>query len=365
MKICYLAPASSVHTVRWVNALANYGYEVHLVSMHDFGINRYNKQVSIYNLSINPPLGYYINYLAAKKIISSIQPDIIHTHYASGYGTLSRFLNYYPTLLSVWGSDVYEFPYKNVLNKKIIEKNLHAADYISSTSNAMKSQIEKLTDNAVLIEVIPFGINLEKFYSYNETKENDIITIGTVKSLEHKYGIEYLIKAIRVLIDKLKDEKRHRIAKNIRLLIIGGGSEKQKYKNMVIDYGLKNISKITGAVPHKEVPKYLNMLDIYCAPSRQESFGVAVVEASACELPVVVSDVGGLPEVVDDRKTGLVFPSGNYKKLATLLYELVINKTVRDVYGKNGRKKVVEMYNWEKNVQQMIALYEKIIQSRR
>ena len=116
-------------------------------------------------------------------------------------------------------------------------------------------------------------------------------------------------------------------------------------------------------VDNSIVPDYLNMIDVYVALSiiDSESFGVAIVEASACEIPVVVSNVGGLPEVVDDTITGFVVKSKNSQEAAKAIEKLILNKELRLKMGKAGRERVKELYNWEENVNQMINIYKSIV----
>jgi len=100
----------------------------------------------------------------------------------------------------------------------------------------------------------------------------------------------------------------------------------------------------TGKVNYGEVPKYHNMLTISVFPSifESESFGVSILEASACEKPVVVSNVGGLPEVVDDQKTGFIVPPKDPEKLAEAIEKLILNESLRLQIGKAGRIMVKE-----------------------
>jgi len=98
-------------------------------------------------------------------------------------------------------------------------------------------------------------------------------------------------------------------------------------------------------------------LDIYVAPSLEESFGVAVLEASACNKPVVVSNVGGLPEVVDNGITGFIVEPMNPNDLATAIEKLVRNPSLRLEMGRKGREKVFEEYEWNKCVSAMIEHY--------
>lgn len=361
MKICFLACASSIHTVRWVNTLAEKGHDVHLITMHKPDKDKIDDRVNVYILPLNPPMGYYLNVFKVRKLLKQIKPDILNTHYASGYGTLSRLVNFKPTLLSVWGSDVFDFPYQSKINEKILRKNLKAATQIASTSFAMKEQTERFVSSNLPIEVTPFGVDINLFKPNQNREEKDTVTIGIVKRLEEIYGIEYLIRATAVLINQLKKNQLNEIAEKIRLLIVGEGSLLYKLQNIARDSGISHITTFVGAVLNTKVPEYLNKMDIFCVPSLQESFGVAAVEASACELPVIVSNVGGLPEVVKDGETGFIVESKDIQQLVARLHDLVINPELRMRLGKNGREFVNSLYNWEENVERMEKIYENLI----
>lgn len=359
MKICFISGASVIHTVRWVNAMARRGHDVSLITQHKEDLNSFKKSIDIYELPIKHNLGYYLNYPIAKYYINKIKPDIINTHYASGYGTLSRLINFKPTLLSVWGSDVYSFPYQGKIKRKVLEKNLKSATEIASTSYAMKEQTKKFVSNKN-INITPFGIDLEKFSKSKSLRKSNAFNIGIVKKLESIYGIEYLIRGFKKLLDKVK-ELDFDLNKRLKLTIVGGGSQKDYLIDLTKKLGIEKLTEFIGVIPYEEVPSYLNRFDIFCAPSIKESFGVAIIEASACELPVIVSDVGGLPEVVDDGKTGYVIPPKDSKAIANKLYELVFDEAKRKSMGENGRKKVKELYDWDKNVDKMENIYQDMI----
>ena len=125
---------------------------------------------------------------------------------------------------------------------------------------------------------------------------------------------------------------------------------------------MESDSQITGFVPYNEIPKYHNMLDIYVSVSTEdsESFGVAILEASACEKPVIVSNVGGLPEVVKNEKTGFIIEKENPSELANILEILINNEKMRREFGKNGREMVLREYDWEKSLNKMISVYDSI-----
>jgi glycosyltransferase involved in cell wall biosynthesis len=103
------------------------------------------------------------------------------------------------------------------------------------------------------------------------------------------------------------------------------------------------------------------MLDIFVAVSLQESFGVSVLEASACGKPVVVSDVGGLPEVVDNGQTGIIVESKNSDQLVDALMTLINNPDLRKKMGDAGRSKVMRDFSWDSSVKKMLFIYSNLL----
>ena len=338
MKIAFLAPLSSIHTTRWANVFAEHRHEVHVISMHCQSIDRIHQDVKVHMLPFKAPVGYYSNVFAIKSILKRIKPDILNAHYASGYGTLARLSGFHPYVLSVWGSDVYDFPYESHLKMSIIQKNLDAADVICSTSEVMKQQTESLLLSPKKIFVTPFGVDTAKF-TPKKTPSEEVHVIGTVKTLAPKYGIDTLIKAFAIVANEQSD-------KELKLVIAGDGPQHAELVNLTISLGIANKCKFLGKIPHEEVPEVLHSFDIYVALSESESFGVAVLEASACGLPVIVSDAGGLSEVVENGQTGIVVPRHNPESAAKAILSLINSPRMRTQFGQQGITRVEELYSW-------------------
>ena len=360
MKIIFLGEATSIHTIRWVNSLSEKGIEVILVSLKgevDI-IGKINENVKVIYLPFGTKLGYYLNVFALKKIISKEKPDLINAHYASGYGTLGRLSGFNKKLLNVWGSDVYDFPNESKVKKRIIEKNLKSYTAIASTSYCMAEETKKYLENKNRkIYITPFGVDTKKFKNLNIEKNKNELVIGIVKTLTENYGIEYLIRAIKELENTLDIENY----KKIRLLIYGKGELKNKLEALTKELQIEDKVIFKGYISNEDVPKALNEMDIFVVPSINESFGVAAVEAMACEIPVIASSVGGLKEVVVDNETGYLVSKKNCKEIADKLKKLILDKELRISLGKAGRKRVLENYNWDSNVEYMIKIYEEII----
>ena len=355
LKVALLSGISSIHTTRWANALADRGHDIHLITQHRGG-DVVSANIKRHYLSFQSNKGYFFNVPFLRILLWKLKPDLLHTHYASGYGTLGRLSGFHPYILSVWGSDVYDFPYESPFKMRLLQKNLRAADLILSTSHVMAKQTHKICEGLTEISITPFGIDLNLFkpQSIQSIFKPDDIVIGTVKILDKKYGIEYLIRAFRLVCD------RHPVLP-LKLLIVGGGRLESQLKIMVNELKLQDRTVFIGRVPYDKVPFYHNMLSVSVSVSNSESFGVAIIEASACGKPVVVSNVGGLPEVVEDGVTGFIVPPRDPKTTADAIERLVMDESLRREMGVAGRERVKRLYDWTDNVGQMIDVYENII----
>lgn len=360
MKILFLSGASSIHTVRWVNTLAERNHEVVLVSQknHQEGKNIIQKKVKVIYLPIAGIKGYYLNAYALRKIYAKETFDAVNVHYASGYGTLARIAKLPEIILNVWGSDVYDFPYESGIKEFILRKNLAYAAQLVSTSHSMKKQTEKFLNSKKGIEVIPFGVDTEKFKPEEGKSKRRNFVFGTVKTLSSKYGIDTIIEAFMIFLKKIPADKR----KLAQLKIYGTGELEEKLKKIVQAKNLGHQIYFGGYIENTRVPDALREMDVFLLGSRMqsESFGVAAVEAMACGLPVIATRVSGFKEVMEDEKTGFLVPVDDATGMAEKMLTLYKDTELREEMGANGRNRVELLYNWKENVNKMEENYFKI-----
>ena len=360
MKIALLSGASSIHTIRWANGLAEAGHEVHVITQHE-ACDPFLSQVKVHQFPLRGVLGYFLMAPKVRKLLHELKPDVVNAHYASGYATTARLAAVRPFVLSVWGSDVYDFPYKSPLHKWLVRKNLLAADVVASTSHCMAEQTRSLAPELGEIPITPFGVDMQAYEQAQPLEtNNDKLVIGTVKSMASKYGIDTLIEAFALLHAKLKTTEPD-LAEKLELRLVGNGPQQEEYQQLSAKLGLGSKVYFVGRVPHQDVPNELAKLDVYVALSRldSESFGVAIIEAGAARRPVVVSDAGGLPEVTLDGITGLVVPRENPQAAADAIEKLVLNPDLRVKMGEAGRTHVAGIYGWDVCVEQMVKVLKK------
>ena len=351
--VALLGAANSIHLQRWALALTTRGLRVSVITQHGQGALPYLEPIELHVLPWRGFAGYFANAPALRVLLRRLRPDLLHAHYASGYGSLAGFVRWRPTLLSVWGADVYEFPRRGALPRALLLRNLHRADRLASTSKSMAAQVRRLWPAAGAIDITPFGVDTGLFVPAPRSTQGFVV--GTVKTLAPKYGIDTLLQAFALA--------RGRLPPQAELLIVGDGPERDALAALARQLGVQGQLRWVGAVEHAQVPSWLQQMDLYVAASRDdsESFGVAVVEASACALPVIVSDAGGLPEVVEHGVTGLVVPREDAAALAEAIVALAADAPRRRQLGAAGRARVLEHYDWPHCVDRMIECYHSLL----
>lgn len=354
MKLCFLGDANSIHIKKICYFFRDRGYDISVISLNDGNIDgvkvySMNEKIDSSNKTLSK-IKYLKNIFKIKKLLNEIKPDILHAHYASSYGLLGSILNYKPYLLTVWGSDIYDFPKKSFIHKNIIRFNFKKSDMILSISKAMTKEINLYTDKSIY--VVPFGVNIERFYPDKE-KSNEEFTIGIIKTLEDIYGIDILIRAFEIV--------QKSVNRSVKLKIAGKGSKEIQLKELCKTLNIEEKVEFLGYINQEEnVSKVFRSFDLAVFPSHYEGFGVAAVEAQACGVPVIISNVTGLMESTSPNVSSLVFEKGDHKDLAEKIIYIINNDDIRKEMAINARNYVVENYNINMNFDYMDKLYKEI-----
>lgn len=356
MRICILADVQSAHTKRWAQGILEKGNEVIVISFRQGeipGVKCYTlNSPSIFGISPSVPQWAKFHYLfgrrAAQKIIDDFAPDIVHAFWATSYGFLAARLKTSRLFISVWGMDITDSP-RNPLMKKIVLFTLKRAEKVFCTSEFLLEKTKPYVDCKEKLVHIPFGIDTELFNPISE-KAGTTTVIGSTKSFEVKYGLINLVKAFCLISDEIP---------NLTLNLVGSGSLRESIQTFIRNNCSGKAIIVEDSVDVHEVPTKLNHFDIFVMPSISESetFGVAALEASSCEIPVIASNIGGIPEVVVNGITGILVPPDDVAALVEALRTLIIDKLKRIEMGKAGRKFVKSHYVWDNNVSMLQSYY--------
>lgn len=357
-RILYLANCNNYHTWKWASFFSSAGYDVHVASLEQpkTGNAGEIEGVTVHWLTneskrLGPEiqkLGYLKTSGQARKLIEELDPDVVHAHFASSYGTVCASACERPYYLSVWGSDVYEFPQKSFIHRALIRRSLDKATWLMSTSEAMAEETHKYTNKE--IKITPFGVDVDLF-NPDKAKSHEGFWVGTVKGLERKYGIETLLRACAVV-------HGHRPDLGLRVRIAGKGTLEGHLHQVAHDLGMDGYVDWLGFISQEQAACEWASLDVALVPSESESFGVSAVEAQASNTPLVITDIPGLMEACDGGKTAIVVPRGDISALANAIESLADNPEQRFAMGEAGRAYVVKTYEYKECFKRIQDIYE-------
>ena len=236
----------------------------------------------------------------------------------------------------------------------------YEATEVIVNSNYMKGHIQGLFGLPFdKIEVIPNGINLTNFngvdrdYDFRRQfamdNEKIILYMGR---LVYEKGIQHLISAMPKILNGYHDSK---------LIIAGKGGMMDELKAQANSMGLGNKVYFTGYLNSKQVQKMYKCADIAVFPSTYEPFGIVALEAMLAGVPTIVSDIGGLNEIVEHGVTGMKSYCGNSNSIADSVLSLLYNPQLCDNVSKNAKIKVKEQFNWAKIAQDTHFTYQRAI----
>lgn len=364
LRVLLLADINSTHTQKWALGLAEDQIEIGIFSFTKANVDWFSHSPYIKCLSPNSgsglkgiwlKLSYLLFLPKLRRAINEFKPDVVHAHYASSYGLLGALSFFSPFIVSAWGSDVIEFPRKGFLQQLVLEFVFSRAMKICVTSLIIKKELRKYTVKTPLI--VPFGVDVHTFYSQNSRVSNRPFTFGCIKHFEKVYNIDKVVIAFGMLVRRFPKTP-------LRLKLIGDGSQRRAIEKLIVLLKLEDKVELVGKIIHSQVPLHLNTLDAFVNVSEYESFGVAVAEAMACEVPVVISNFEGFKDLVPDRENAIITRSTLPEDIFLAMKDCFLNTDRRTVAAQKSYQLIHEKFNWKDSLKQMEQVYSEFTTAR-
>lgn len=335
MRLCILGDAGSVHIKRWVDYFVNRSWEVHLISLEkSMGTKAYEH---IFGSRIRIRwLKYPLASRRIKKEVSAIECDIINAHFVPNYGLIGALIDKHPLVISCWGSDVLDPPYKTFLHKSRIRFALRYADLITVDGKVLVDIVGKFGIPEYRILNVPMGIEPQVFNLSCEKVKLPLIV--HLRALESIYNPELFVRALYFVV---KEEK-------VRIIMLYDGSMKDNIKKLAneLEVNIEFVSPLS----QNGVAKILKSATIYVSTSVCDSTSVTLLEAMACGVFPIVTDIPGNKEWIDDGVNGYLVPIDNPKYLANKIVEAIRSpKLLTDAALRNA-KIIKERGLWADNM---------------
>ncbi|RPH95229.1 N-acetyl-alpha-D-glucosaminyl L-malate synthase BshA [candidate division KSB1 bacterium] len=347
-------------------ALADRGHEVHFFSsarpfrLHGFRKNVFYHEVPVVHYALFEHTPYTLTISSTLHEAQQIYGlDVIHAHYAIPHAAAAYMAKQMgggkpPVVTTLHGTDI-TLVGSHPAYAPVVKFTIDQSDRVTAVSQFLADATRERIGVTKPIRVIPNFVNGELYKRQGCTMKRehfapcDVPIIAHVSNFRPVKRIPDLIAAFIKL--------RRRIS--CKLLLVGDGPERARAEMDAHRGGVLDDVMFLGN--QADVHEILGVVDIYCLPSETESFGLSALEAMACEVPVVASRVGGLPEVVTDGKCGYLTEVGNTEELSQRLWELCSDRDLRRQMGKAARARALELFPIEKIVGQYEAVYEELL----
>lgn len=308
-------------------------------------------------------------YLAA-RIIAEEGIDLIHSHFAwptgSG-GMMARAATGRPLVASLRGTDILvetEIGYgrrKSSIFDRALRGLLRGADRTLYFSEYMRDHGLALGARAEAAEVIRKGVDLRHFTVADDRAAlKQELGLGsrpmilTVGGLIPRKGIHHVLDALSRL-------SHHH---DFTFVVCGDGPERNRLEELAMHLGLGERTRFMGRVDRAAIPRYFAACNVFALASTVEAAGNVLFEAMASARPVVCTDAGGPQEYVADGETGFVVPVGDVESMAARIGQLLADPALQDALGREGRRRTVTEFSYERMVADVIAVYEDALSAR-
>jgi glycosyltransferase involved in cell wall biosynthesis len=290
--------------------------------------------------------------------------DVIHAHWAIPTGpaavVAARKLGV-PSVITMHGGDVYvnpeqgyDFPTRWYVRPALRWTLRHAGALTAITEDCRQHAL-RAGAPAEHIRLVFNGTDLRRFSPGENGNRPDMQfgpnMIFACRQLFPRKGIRFLLEAAAQLKSRFPD---------LKVVLAGDGFERPQLTRLATDLGIAQDVTFLGWVPNTDLPPYYRAAAVSVIPSLEEGFGIPAAEAMGCEVPVVASDAGGLPEVVENGVTGLVVPRGDSDALAKAIGTLLQDPERRRVMGQAGRLRALRLFDWDRSAEQFEQLYREI-----
>jgi L-malate glycosyltransferase len=367
---CYpVYGGSGVVATELGKALAARGHQIHFIAYSmPFRLGHVTENIFFHEVNVNAyPLFEYPPYslaLASKMvdIVRFEQLDLLHVHYAIPHATsavLARQILatqniHVPVVTTLHGTDI-TIVGQDPSFMPVVSYSINESDGVTSVSDYLRRETHSFFDVKKEIEVIPNFIDTARFFRMNKNHFKQALCPHGEKVLVHVSNFRPVKRAGDVVhvFHRLRQE-----GLNVKLLLVGDGPDRTPVQRLARDLGVYDEIRFLGK--QEPVEEILSIADVFLMPSGSETFGLAALEAMACSVPVVSSDIGGIPELNVDGVTGFLCPLGDIDMMTDRTRRLLTDDDLHARMAEAARNHAITEFDQDRIVPMYEAFYERV-----
>jgi N-acetyl-alpha-D-glucosaminyl L-malate synthase BshA len=350
--------------------LAKKGHQVHFISYAlPFRLNNFVENVVFHEVEMSSyPLFEFPLYalaLASKmvEVVEYEKLDLLHVHYAIPHASSAYLAKQMlkkkkdlKVITTLHGTDITLVGLEPSF-LPLVKFSIEASDGVTAVSRSLKEQTLTNYNIEKEIQVIPNFVDTDLYKPSKDGGLREHVAPNGEKVLVHTSNFRVVKRVpdtIRILEKVIKEVPA-------KLLLVGDGPDRSECERLCRQLSLCDDVKFLGK--QDGLVEILSAADIFLIPSQSESFGLAALEAMACGLPVVSSNIGGLPELIRHNETGFIAGIGDINRMAKYVTDLLTNQKKYELFSANARNRAVNIFNKSKIVHLYEDHYKKILNS--
>lgn len=367
---CYpVYGGSGVVATELGKALAARGHKIHFIAYSmPFRLTHVTENIFFHEVSVNtyPVFDYppYALSLTSKMVdvVMYEKLDLLHVHYAVPHASsavLARDILQeqgirIPVVTTLHGTDITVVG-RDPCFAPVVTYSINQSDGVTAVSSNLRQATLDAFKIERPIEVIPNFIDTDRFRRLEKEHFKRALCPGGEKVIVHISNFRPVKNASHVvqILHRLRGQGMH-----VKLLLVGDGPDRASVERLARELDVHRDIRFLGK--QGPIEEILSIADAFVMPSGFESFGLAALEAMACSVPVICSDIGGLPELVQGSNAGFLCPLGDIEAFTACVRKVLVDKDLRERMGEAGRLHAVRHFDTESVVSRYEAYYRRV-----
>jgi len=366
MRIIYFSLGYSTHDYRFLKSISDGGHDVFHVQLEgnarqvEDRLVPSNVQQVIWKGGREP---FRWNNLAKlifdfRRLTREIKPDLIHAGPIQTCAFIAILSGFRPVLTMSWGFDLMDDVHKSKWMEWVTRYTLKRSTFFTSDANVTREMAVKYGMNPEKTVVFPWGVDLEHFSPTTDYRPSTMgdrplsaVTLFCNRSWEPRYGVDVLARAFVKVAGQNE---------NVDLILLNGGSQGVNIRRILQSGGVLDRVTFGGQVSQTDLPRWYHMTDLYISPSHVDGSSVSLMEALACGLPCLVSDIPANKEWVVENENGWLFRDGDADHLAEKILAAISQREELPKIGRASRRSAEMRADWKKNAEALMNVYRSL-----
>ncbi|MBI5965125.1 MAG: glycosyltransferase [Chloroflexi bacterium] len=362
MKILYFSLGYCTHDYRFLKSISDGGHEVFFVQLEgnrrtveDRPVPENVHQV-IWKGGREPFRWSSLAKLTFdfRRLTKEIKPDLIHAGPIQTCAFIAVLSGFLPILTMSWGFDLMDDVHKNKWWEWVTRYTLKRSTFFTSDANITRDKAVTYGMNPEKTIVFPWGVDLKHFSPSTDhwSLNTDHFTLFCNRSWESRYGLDVLARAFVKVAQQNE---------NVDLILLNGGSQSAQLRQILQGGGVLDRVTFGGQISQTDLPNWYHMADVYISPSHVDGSSVSLMEALACGLPCLVSDIPANKEWVVENENGWLFRDGDANHLAEKILAAISKRENLPGIGRASRRSAEMRADWKKNAEVLMNVYRNLI----